>query len=170
MASGNDRRDAPMFDPDYYGLSDRQAALCTEARRLGEDRFAGRADKWDRDAIFPMANYKDLHKAGLLAVCVPKRHGGHGADLKTYSLMAAEIGRYCGSTALTFNMHVSSCLWTGALADDLPMTRAQRREHNRAARSTTPGSSTRARSTPSRSPRAARRRPGSGRSARWPTG
>ena len=131
MATRRGQRDAPMFDPDHYGLSVEQAALCAEARRLGEDRFAGRAEKWDRDAIFPMANYRDLHKAGLLAVCVPKTHGGHGADLKTYSLMAAEIGRYCGSTALTFNMHVSSCLWTGALADDLPMARAKRREHNR---------------------------------------
>ena len=131
MATKTGQRDAPMFDPDYYRLSDEQAALCTASRRLGEDRFAERAEEWDREAIFPMANYKDLHKAGLLAVCVPKKHGGHGADLKTYSLMAAEIGRYCGTTALTFNMHVSSCLWTGALADDLPMTRSQRREHNR---------------------------------------
>ena len=131
MATRSGQRDAPMFEPGHFGLSDEQAALCTEARRLGEGRFAGRAEKWDRDAIFPTANYRDLHKAGLLAVCVPKKHGGHGADLKTYSLMAAEIGRYCGSTALTFNMHVSSCLWTGALADELPMTRAQRREHNR---------------------------------------
>ncbi len=131
MTSRDERRDAPMFDPDCYGLTGEQAALCAEARRLGEDSFAGRAEQWDRDAIFPMANYRDLHEAGLLAVCVPKEHGGHGADLKTYSLMAAEIGRYCGSTALTFNMHVSSCLWTGALADDLPMTPGQRREHNR---------------------------------------
>ncbi len=131
MASSDERRDAPMFDPDYYGLTGEQAALCAEARRLGEESFASRADEWDRDAVFPMANYRDLHEAGLLAVCVPKEHGGHGADLKTYALMAAEIGRYCGSTALTFNMHVSSCLWTGALADDLPMTDAQRNEHNR---------------------------------------
>ena len=126
MASRDGQRDAPMFDPDYYGLTGEQAALCAEARQLGEDRFAARADEWDRDAVFPMANYRDLHEAGLLAVCVPKEHGGHGADLKSYALMAAEIGRYCGSTALTFNMHVSSCLWTGALADDLPMTDAQR--------------------------------------------
>ena len=131
MASETGQRDAPMFDPDDYRLTGGQAALCAEARRLGEDKFAARAGTWDRDAIFPMANYRDLHETGLLAVCVPKKHGGHGADLKTYSLMAAEIGRYCGSTALTFNMHVSSCLWTGSLADDLPMTRAQRREHNR---------------------------------------
>ena len=35
--------------------------------------------------------------------------------------MASEIGRYCGATALTFNMHVSSCLWTGVLADGLDL-------------------------------------------------
>ena len=35
--------------------------------------------------------------------------------------MASEIGRYCGATALTFNMHVSSCLWTGPLADGLTL-------------------------------------------------
>jgi alkylation response protein AidB-like acyl-CoA dehydrogenase len=46
-------------------------------------------------------------------------------------LTAAEIGRYCGSTALTLNMHVCSCLWTGALADQLDMTTAARREHER---------------------------------------
>ena len=56
MATKTGQRDAPMFDPDYYGLSDEQAALCTAARRLGEDRFAERAEEWDRDAIFPMAN------------------------------------------------------------------------------------------------------------------
>ena len=43
--------------------------------------------------------------------------------------MAAEIGRHCGSTALTYNMHVCSTLWTGALAEDLDMTPAQRAEH-----------------------------------------
>ena len=39
-------------------------------------------------------NYKDLHKANLMAICIPKIYGGRGADLKTYMLAAAEIGRY----------------------------------------------------------------------------
>ena len=46
-------------------------------------------------------------------------------------MAAAEIGRYCGSTALTWNMHVCSCLWTGALADQLDMTAEERRSHAR---------------------------------------
>ena len=42
-----------------------------------------------------------------------------GADFQTYCLAAAELGRYCGATALSWNMHVCSTLWSGALADDL---------------------------------------------------
>src|SRR5438094_8212031 len=49
---------------------------------------------------------------------------------RTYCLAAAELGRYCGATALSWNMHVSSTLWTGALADDLMMTVEERAEHN----------------------------------------
>ena len=59
---------------------------------------------------------------------------GSARTIATYMLTAAEIGRYCGATALTFNMHVCSCLWTGALADDLEMSAAERRQHERAPR------------------------------------
>src|SRR5262249_21735940 len=39
------------------------------------------------------------------------------------------LGRYCGATALSWNMHVCSTLWSGALADDLPMTPGDRAVH-----------------------------------------
>ena len=123
--------DAPIFDPTQWNLTAQQAQLCTEARSLGETVFAQRAANYDREATFPVENYQDLHQAGLLGVCIPEKQGGRGADLKTYMLMAAEIGRYCGATALTFNMHVSSCLWTGALADSLEMDTLTRSEHER---------------------------------------
>jgi alkylation response protein AidB-like acyl-CoA dehydrogenase len=123
--------DAPMFAADAFRLSGRQVELSALARRLGAEKFAPRAAEHDRDASFPTANYQDLRAAGLLAICVPQAHGGLGADYATYMLTAAEIGRYCGATALTFNMHVCSCLWSGALADDLEMTPEQRRSHER---------------------------------------
>ncbi len=131
MATANTQLDAPMYDPKAWRLTKKQADLTAKARKLGREKFAGRADKWDRDAIFPMENYKDLHKSRLLGICVPSKNGGIGADYMTYMLTAAEIGRYCGTTSLTWNMHVSSCLWTGDLADDLEMTAAQRKTHNR---------------------------------------
>ncbi len=113
--------DQAIFQADEWSLSQQQQALCTQARELASSRFAARAAHYDKTATFPTDNYKDLHEAGLLGVCIPAENGGHGASLKTYMLMAAEIGRYCGATALTFNMHVSSCLWSGALIDELSL-------------------------------------------------
>jgi hypothetical protein len=46
-------------------------------------------------------------------------------------MVAAEIGRFCGATALTWNMHICSTMWTGVLADGIPMTPEQRAEHER---------------------------------------
>jgi alkylation response protein AidB-like acyl-CoA dehydrogenase len=123
--------DAPIFDPHAFRLSDEQADIISRARELGQSVFAGRAAAYDREAKFPIENYKDLHRAGLLGVSIAKKHGGLGADYQTYSLAAAEIGRYCGATALTWNMHVCSTLWSGPLADDLDMESAMRAEHER---------------------------------------
>lgn len=123
--------DAPLFDPATWGLTERQAEIAARARDLGRRRFHPRAAEVDRDARFPRENFDDLHASGLLAICVPEEHGGLGADLKTYALAAAEIGRYCGATALTFNMHVCSCLWSGTLADGLEMDPATRATHER---------------------------------------
>src|SRR5579859_7860384 len=90
--------DAPIFDPSAFRLGDEQAVIISSARELGQSVFAGRAAGYDRDAVFPTENYKDLHRAGLLAISIPKKHGGLGADYQTYALAAAEIGRYCGAT------------------------------------------------------------------------
>ena len=123
-------RDAPIFAPDAFRLDDEEAALIGKARRFGARVLAPRAAQHDRDATFPIENFRDMHPEGLLRICVPKEHGGLGATFRTYCLAAAELGRYCGATALSWNMHVCSTLWTGALADDLEMSAAERTEHN----------------------------------------
>src|SRR5204862_4961511 len=121
--------DAPIFDPSAFRLNDDQAAIIRSARKLGQNVFAGRAAAYDRDATFPTENYRDLHRTGLLGIAIPKKHGGLGADYQSYAIAAAEIGRYCGATALTWNMHVCSTLWSGPLADDLDMDEATRATH-----------------------------------------
>jgi len=110
-------------------LTASQARLLAVAHELGETRFAPRAKEWDDNATFPFANYDDLRDAGFLALCVPEADGGLGADYATYCMVAAEMGRFCGATALTFNMHSCSTMWIGALADAIPMNEAQRIEH-----------------------------------------
>jgi alkylation response protein AidB-like acyl-CoA dehydrogenase len=123
--------DAPMFDPAAFRIGEEEAGLNALARRLGKARFAPRAAEYDRAARFPTENYDDLRDTGLLAISVPKEHGGLGAGYRAYMTTAAEIGRYCGATALTFNMHVCSCLWSGPLSDDLDMSDEVRAQHRR---------------------------------------
>ena len=121
---------APIFDPVAWNLTQKQAELATKVRNLASEKFAPRAAEYDREAKFPTENYQDMADAGLLGICIPEAEGGLGADLKTYMLAAAEMGRFCGATALTFNMHVSSCLWTGDLLDQLELDNETRAKHH----------------------------------------
>jgi alkylation response protein AidB-like acyl-CoA dehydrogenase len=121
--------DAPMFPADAFRLTDEQAALTEKVRRFGKTVVAPRAAKHDRDATFPIENFRDMHGEGLLSLCIPKADGGLGADFQTYCLAAAELGRYCGATTLSWNMHVCSTLWSGPLADELEMTPQDRAAH-----------------------------------------
>jgi alkylation response protein AidB-like acyl-CoA dehydrogenase len=98
----------------------RQRELVAKAAELGV-AFAARADRYDREASFPYENFADLRDAGFLGLCVPERYGGLGADFVTYALIAQELGRHCGSTALTFNMHSATCLLVGPIADELDL-------------------------------------------------
>ncbi|HET9555606.1 MAG TPA: acyl-CoA dehydrogenase family protein, partial [Actinomycetota bacterium] len=90
-----------------------------------------RAFTYDREATFPWENFRDFRDRGLLALCVPAAYGGLGAGLADYVRVSEEIGRHCGATALTFNMHVATMLWTGPVADLLAMTDEQRERHER---------------------------------------
>ncbi len=121
----------PDFTPAVGDLpfTPKQRELLARAHELGRTRFAPRAAQWDESASFPFANYEDLRDAGFLRLCVPQAHGGLGADYATYMMVAAEIGRFCGATALTWNMHICSTLWTGVLADGIAMNDTQRLEH-----------------------------------------
>ncbi len=123
--------DAPIFDPDAWRLTPAEAALAARVRDFGQAVLAPRAPLWDREARFPTDNYRDMHANGLLGICIPAEDGGLGATYRAYALAAAEMGRYCGATALTWNMHVCSTLWSGALSDDLEMDGPMRAAHRR---------------------------------------
>ncbi|MGG5888793.1 acyl-CoA dehydrogenase family protein [Falsiroseomonas sp. HC035] len=123
--------DAPIFDAKAFRLTPFEAELTAKARSFGARVLAPRAARWDREAAFPVDNYRDMHAEGLLGICIPAEEGGLGAGFRAYCLTAAELGRYCGATALTWNMHVCSTLWTGALTEDLEMDVSERAEHRR---------------------------------------
>ena len=99
---------------DYYDISqfsDEHIRMLRLANELGVE-FAKRAPKHDQEASFPTQNYKDLAEHGFLRLVIPAEFGGFGFTLGEYATIAAEIGKYCGSTAITFNMHTSAMLWS----------------------------------------------------------
>jgi alkylation response protein AidB-like acyl-CoA dehydrogenase len=104
--------------------------LVSRVRQMGPV-LAERAVRYDLEASFPHENFADFQRQGLLSVCVPEAYGGLGASFADYVRISEEIGRYCGATALTFNMHNATMLWCGQVADTLTMTEAERADHER---------------------------------------
>jgi alkylation response protein AidB-like acyl-CoA dehydrogenase len=102
--------------------------LVDRVRRLGPT-IAARAVVHDREASFPSDNFADFRANGLLAACVPAVHGGAGASYADYVRVSEEVGRHCGATGLTFNMHNATMLWCGEVADLLDLSTEERERH-----------------------------------------
>ncbi|MGB0410238.1 MAG: acyl-CoA dehydrogenase family protein [Pikeienuella sp.] len=99
---------------DYYDMSRIRPEVEVVLNRINEmgPTFAERAFGIDIDASFPVENYKDLAAEGYMTLTVPTEFGGKGFSLGEYAMVGAEIAKYCGATALTFNMHNSSMMWS----------------------------------------------------------
>ena len=99
----------------YYDISkfsEEHISMLRLVDELGKNGFAERASRHDKEATFPTKNYEELAENGFLRLVIPKEYGGFGFSLGEYATIGAEIGKYCGATALTFNMHTSSMLWS----------------------------------------------------------
>ena len=101
--------------------SPHQQDLMDLAYQLAVERFAPRAADLDRDAAFPAEDYEDLRSSGLLALCVPEEHGGHGAGFETYCLVSEQLARGNAATSLTFNMHCLTMLMMGPFMEGLEL-------------------------------------------------
>lgn len=78
----------------------------------------------DDDASFPTENYKDLERCFL--ACRSRRNSRrfHGRICHG----GAEIAKYCGATAPTFNMHNSSMAWSRFMFDMPNLTAEEKAE------------------------------------------
>ena len=113
---------------DYYDLSRFRPEHVEMLHRINElgPTFATRALAIDEAASFPVDNYKDLAAEGFMTLTVPTEFGGHGFSLGEYAMVGAEIGKYCGATALTFNMHNSTMMWARFMYEMPHLTDADR--------------------------------------------
>jgi alkylation response protein AidB-like acyl-CoA dehydrogenase len=112
-------------------LTPEQHDVTSLAYQLAVERFASRAEKYDREASYPYEDFNDLREAGLLALCVPRRYGGMGAGFETYCLVAEQLARGNASTALMYNMHCTTLLMMAEIADQLTLLPEVRAAHER---------------------------------------
>jgi alkylation response protein AidB-like acyl-CoA dehydrogenase len=95
--------------------------LVGRAAELARERFAARADRYDREASFPAEDFADLFRAGLHGAAVPRSHGGHGlgpvAGLFTLWMITKELAKADMALARCWEGHVNSQTLLTALSD-----------------------------------------------------
>jgi alkylation response protein AidB-like acyl-CoA dehydrogenase len=64
---------------------------------------------WDESQEFPIETMKALGELGLLGVLVPEEYGGSGLSYFEYVAAIEELGKVCGSVALSMAAHNSLC-------------------------------------------------------------
>jgi alkylation response protein AidB-like acyl-CoA dehydrogenase len=100
---------------------DANGELVGRAALLACDKFAARADRYDREASFPAEDFADLFAAGLHGAAVPRSYGGHGlgldAGLFTLWMITKEFAKADMALARCWEGHVNSQMLLAALGD-----------------------------------------------------
>ena len=115
---------ADMFSP----FSASQRRFVDAVRALGPE-FQQRGFAYDDEGRFPVENYADLKRTKLHAMNVPSRYGGLGGSYTDYAVFSAELARWCGATALTFNMHAATVMWSSVIVDDFDLPDDAKKKH-----------------------------------------
>jgi 3-sulfinopropanoyl-CoA desulfinase len=82
-----------------FELTSDQQALQARARELADSAFRERAARWDAAEEYPWDNVKELVRAGLMGLTIPRAYGGPGGSVLDVVLVVEQIARACGVTA-----------------------------------------------------------------------
>lgn len=92
-----------------FSLNENQIQIADMIRRFGEERIRPVMMEFDESQEFPIEIMKELGQLGLLGVLVPHEYGGSGFTYTEYVTVVSEIGKICGSIALSVAAHNSLC-------------------------------------------------------------
>ncbi len=90
-----------------FELSEEQRMIRDLVRNFATRELAPHAAEIDLTGEFPWEAIRKAAELGLLGLPIPEKYGGAGADTVSYALAVEELGRACGSTALTIAAHTA---------------------------------------------------------------
>jgi alkylation response protein AidB-like acyl-CoA dehydrogenase len=92
-----------------FALTDNQLQIADMIRKYGEERIRPVVMELDESQRFPIEIMKELGQLGLMGVLVPEEYGGSGMGYFEYITAISELGKFCGSIALSMAAHNSLC-------------------------------------------------------------
>jgi alkylation response protein AidB-like acyl-CoA dehydrogenase len=92
-----------------FTLNENQKMIAETIRKFGDTHIRPQLMHWDETQEFPIEVFKKLGELGLMGVLVPTEYGGSGLTYTEYVTAITELGKICGSIALSMAAHNSLC-------------------------------------------------------------
>lgn len=92
-----------------FTLNENQMMIAETIKKFGETNIKPQLMHWDETQEFPIEVFKKLGELGLMGVLVPTEYGGSGLSYTEYVTAISELGKICGSIALSMAAHNSLC-------------------------------------------------------------
>ncbi len=92
-----------------FELSEEQLQIKHSVREFAESEIRPHVMEWDESQHFPDELRPKLAELGLMGVLFPEQYGGAGLGYVDYATIIEELGRVCGSVALSVAAHNSLC-------------------------------------------------------------
>lgn len=93
-----------------FALNAEQTMWQNVVRDFCQNELKPRAAQTDHEGKLPMDVIKKMAPLGLLSLAVPEQDGGPGLGTVSAAIAIEEIGRACGSTALSVAAHNGLCV------------------------------------------------------------
>lgn len=91
-----------MFEP-----TKAQEQFRVEVRQFAEEAVKPKADRIDREAVYPSDLLAEAGKRGYMGANIPPEYGGHKIDSVSYAILIEEVSRICSSTGVILAVHNS---------------------------------------------------------------
>lgn len=92
-----------------FSLNENQLMIADMIKKFGDEHIRPKLMEWDESQTFPIEVFKKLGELGLMGVLVPTEYGGSGFTYFEYVTAISELGKICGSIALSMAAHNSLC-------------------------------------------------------------